>query len=690
MAAPLLAQALAAHRRGDLDAARRLYDDLLAAAPDHADALHLRAVLDHQQGRLEEALARLERAVALAPGLAAAWSNRAAVLRDLGRPDVALASLERALALQPDDPKALNNRAAALLDLGRAAEALRDAECALALDPRDAAAHHNHGNALRALGRPQEALASYERALALDARLVPTRTAAAEVLATLADELLGAGRGAQALALQRRALALAPDAPFLLGRWLHTRLRLCDWEALDEAVAAVARGIDASLPVCTPFVALHLPLTRAQQRRNARVFASAYAPAAAPPMTVPAADGRLRIGFFSADFRAHATAQLAVGLIEQMRRDRFELTAYAYGPPAEDGMRARLRAAFDHYLDISALPDAAAIALARRHPIDIAIDLGGPTRDARPGLFAGRVAPLQVAWLGFPGTQGSPWIDALIADPTVAPLAHAADYDETLVHLPHSYQANDHRRPRPGAPPARAALGLPSEGFVFCVFHAAAKLEPEVFGVWMRLLRQRPGSVLWLLDGDPAMVANLRAQAQRHGVEAQRLVFAPRLPVEAHLTRLGAADLFLDAFVCNAHTGASDALWAGLPVLTRRGETYAARVAASLLNAAGLPELVTLSSAAYEARALALSAPGAALAALRARLQTDPQRLPLFDTARFARAFEAALAALWSRRAAGLPCVPLQVLEDPFGDLRVVEQAPMAEAAGGVQPRIGQ
>jgi protein O-GlcNAc transferase len=690
----LLAQALAAHRRGDLETARRLYDELLAAAPDHADALHLRAVLDHQQGRLEPALAGLDRAVALAPGLAPAWSNRAAVLRDLGRVDAALASLERALALQPDDPKALNNRAAALLDRGHAAQALRDVERALALDPRDAAAHHNHGNALLALGRAHEALASYERALGIDATLAPSRAGAAQALATLGDELFDAGRGAQALELHRRALALAPDAPFLLGRWLHTRLKLCDWDALDDAVAAVARGIDTGRPVCAPFVALHLPLTRAQQQRNARVFAATFAPAVrpmnVPTIAAPAADGRLRVGFFSADFRAHATAQLAVGLIEQMRRDRFELTAFAFGPPAEDTMRARLRAAFEHFVDISALPDAAAVELARQRPIDIAVDLGGPTREGRPGLFAGRVAPLQVAWLGFAGTQGSPWIDALIADPTVAPFAHAADYDETLVHLPHSYQANDDRRPLPSAAPDRAALGLPPEGFVFCAFHAAAKIEPGVFGVWMRLLRQRPGSVLWLLQPDPEAATNLRAQALRQGVDPQRLVLAARLPHAAHLARLRCADLFLDTFVCNAHTTASDALWAGLPLLTCRGETFAARVAASLLRAAELPELITGSSVAYEALALELSLPGSRRVALRGRLEARRPQQPLFDTMRFARAFETALAALWSRRARGLPLVPLQVLDDAAGDLRVIEQPPVAEPPRGMQARSGQ
>ncbi|MBX3606771.1 MAG: tetratricopeptide repeat protein [Piscinibacter sp.] len=687
-----LAQALAAHQRGDAVLARRLYGEVLAAAPDHAEALHLLGVLDYQQGRLAAALAGLDRAVALAPGLAPAWSNRAAVLRDLGRTDEALVSLERALALQPDDPKALNNRAAALLDRGRAADALLDVQRALALDPGDAAAHHNHGNALLALDRPAEALASYERALALQPALAPSRAGAADALARLGDAALQAGHGEQALSLQRRALELAPDRPFLLGRWLHTKLRLCDWDGLDESRAAVARGIDADAPVCAPFVALHLPLSRAQQRRCARRFAATLNGVAGPPCPIPspAPDGRLRVGFFSADFRAHATAQLAVGLLEQLHGGPFELTAFAFGPPADDPMRARLRAAFDHFLDVGALPDEAAVQLARERSIDIAIDLGGPTRDARPGLFARRVAPLQVAWLGFAGTQGAPWIDALIADPVVVPPSHAADYDEALLLLPHSYQANDDRRPLPQGRADRAALGLRAQAFVFCAFHSPAKLEPGVWAVWMDLLRRRPGSVLWLLQPDAAAVERLRARAAQAGVEPDRLVFAPRLPPVPHLERLRAADLFLDTFVCNAHTGASDALWAGVPVLTCRGDTFASRVAASLLQAARLPELITASPADYEALAFALSAPGSPLPMLRARLEAERPALPLFDTARFARAFGVALAALWSARGAGRRPRRLQVLEDALGDLRVVEDAPVAEPAGGVQPRIGQ
>lgn len=719
MPAPLLAQALAAHRRGALAEAQRLYREILAAAPEQPDAVHLLGVVAYQQGRLAEALALLDRAVALAPALAAAHSNRAAVLRDLGRPAEALASLDQALALQPDEAGAWCNRAAALIDLARPAEALADAERALALVPRDAAAHNNRGNALFGLGRPAEALASYEAALALDAAPAASHFNRGKALAALGrfeaaaaafdaalqrepghvhalvqrgDALLDAGRGDAALHSFEQALQRAPALPGLFGHWLHARLKLCDWDGLDEAFATLRRGIDAGEPLAAPFVALLAPLTRAQQQRCARTFARAQAPVAAPrpPVALSTADGRLRLAFFSADFREHPTAQLAAGLFEQLPRQRFELSAFAFGPPREDAMRARLRRAFDHFIDVAALPDEAVVALARQRGIHLAVDLGGHTRDARPGLFARRVAPLQLSWLGYPGTLGAPWIDALIADPTVVPPAHDADYDEVLVRLPHCYQANDDRREIAALDVDRAALGLPAQGFVFCCFNHAAKIGPAVFAVWMRLLAARPGSVLWLSQPDAGALPNLRRQAQRHGVDPARLVFAARVPGPLHLARQRAADLFLDTFDYNAHTTASDALWAGLPVLTCAGETFAARVAASLLRAVGLPELITTTRADYEALALELSAPGSRLPALRARLAAQRDHAPLFDTARFARQFAAACSALWQRQRDGLPLGPLQVLDDPLGDLRVVEDAPVTQAAGRQQPGVAE
>lgn len=682
MSADALADALAAHQRGAWDEARRRYGELLALRPDHVDALHLLAVLDYQQGRHDDALAGLDRVLALAPQLAPAWSNKAALLRDLGRPAESLACAERALVLQPGDARAVNNRAAALLDLGRAAEALPLLETLRARAAGDPAVAHNHGKALLLLGRPAQALAAFEQALALDPQQAATRAARTEARAAWGELLQAQGDGEGGLAQLRAAVDEAPHTPFLLGRWLHAALKQCDWAALEAADATLRTAVAAGRPAVAPFVALHLLHDRSELLQVARTYSATLAPRQIdpPPGTPSTRGGRLRVGFFSADWREHPTARLAVGLIEHLAGSRVQTLGFAFGPPTDDALRRRVRAAFEQFEDLSVLDDAAAVQRARHAALDIAIDLGGPTRDARPALFARRLAPLQIGWLGFAGTQGAAWFDALLADATVAPADHAADYDEALVHLPHCYQPNDDRRPLPVAPPRRV-LGLPAHGFVWAALHPAAKLEPGVWSVWMRLLLARPGSVLWLLKPDDGAAKRLQAAAARAGVDPGRLVFAPRVEPHAHLDRLAAADLFLDTFVYNAHTTASDALWAGLPLLTCRGETFGARVAASVLGAAGLPELVTTDPAAYEALALELSVPGSRLAALRARLAAGRDRCALFDTARFARAFEAALSALWARHVEGRR-LALQVREDPGGDLRIVEHAPVAEAAG--------
>lgn len=682
--AATLAQGLAAHRAGRLDVAADRYRAVLAVAPRQFDALHLLGVVAHRQGRPEEALGWFERALAVDATIAALHTNRGAALRDLHRDDEALASLDRALALDPGSASALANRAAVQLDRGDAARALADAQAALRLAPDESSAAFNHASALKALGRRDEALAAFEalrqrrpeiaavhaplgellrdagraagaieafdRALALDPGAAPVWTNRGHALADL-------GRHDDAQASYARALALDPDAPGLLGHWLHAKLQGCDWDGLDAAFAALGAAIDAGRPACEPFVALHAPLSAAQQRRCAEIHVQRtqprHTPASALPLP-PRGDGRLRIGYFSADFREHATAQLLVGVLEHHDRAAVEVSAFAYGPSVEDTMRARVRRAVERFDDVHATDDATIVAIARARGLHVAIDLGGPTRGARPGVFASRIAPLQVAWLGFAGTSGAPWIDYAIADPVVLPHDEAATFSEAIAWLPHCYQPNDDRRPIVPGRVSRAALGLPDDAFVFCSFNQAAKIGPEVFSLWMDLLRERTGSVLWLLQPGPGAQQRLQQATASAGVDPTRLVFAPRVPPAEHLARHAAADLALDTWPYNAHTTASDALWSGVPLLTRRGETFAGRVGESLLRAAGLPEGVAGSNAAYRAMALELSHGRAQLDAWRRRLVAQRATCALFDTAGFTRHLEAALAAMWRRHAAGL------------------------------------
>jgi predicted O-linked N-acetylglucosamine transferase (SPINDLY family) len=381
-----------------------------------------------------------------------------------------------------------------------------------------------------------------------------------------------------------------------------------------------------------------------------------------PPAPVPLWRGeryrhdRIRVAYLSADFHDHATAHLAAGLFEHHDRARFETFAVSFGPDDRSAMRQRLERAFGRFIDVRGKTDQAIAELVRRHEIDIAVDLKGVTLGARPGVLARRPAPLQVNYLGYPGTMGAPYIDYLIADAFVVPPDGEGAYSEKVVRLPDCYQINDATRPVAQAPPSRAQAGLPPDAFVFCCFNNNYKITPDLFDVWMRLLRAVEGSVLWLLEGNAHAPGNLRREAQARGVAADRLVFAPRLAdLDAHLARHRLADLFLDTHYCNAHTTASDALWAGLPLLTCAGATFASRVAGSLLHAVGLPELVTHSLADYEALALTLARDEILLADVRDRLARNRLTVPLFDTARTTRAIEQAFTAMWERHKGNEP-----------------------------------
>jgi predicted O-linked N-acetylglucosamine transferase (SPINDLY family) len=359
------------------------------------------------------------------------------------------------------------------------------------------------------------------------------------------------------------------------------------------------------------------------------------------------------VAYLSADFHDHATAYLMAEFFERHDSTRFETIAISFGPDRQDGMRQRLRQAFGQFIDVRGHSDAEVAQLLRSLEVDIAVDLKGYTQDCRTGILARRCAPVQVNYLGFPGTMGAPYIDYIVGDATVTPPGCERFYTEHIVRLPHSYQVNDRQRAIAAQTPTRQQQGLPDEGFVFACFNNNYKITPEVFGIWMRLLAQVQGSVLWLLADNDAAPAHLRSEAAARGIDSRRLVFAPRAPLPEHLARHRLADLFLDTLPYNAHTTASDALWAGLPVLTCLGASFAGRVAASLLRAAGLPELVATSLADYEALAFALATTPGRLAALRARLERSRLECPLFDTAAFVRSMERAYEEMVRRARAG-------------------------------------
>jgi len=447
------------------------------------------------------------------------------------------------------------------------------------------------------------------------------------------------------------ALRIDPECDWLSGMYLHVKMQLCDWSNLETRISDLAVRIQQGRKTAPPFPILGLIDSLSLQRQAAATWAreKLLASRALPPLGKRRRQERIRVGYYSADLHEHATAYLMAELFEKHDRSRFELLAFSLGPDRRDDMRKRLAGSFAQFLELRAKSDAEIAQISRELAIDIAVDLKGFTQDSRPGIFSCKAAPIQVNYLGYPGTMGAPYIDYLIADQTLIPQESRRQYSENIVYLPHSYQVNDRKRQIADRVFARAELGLPSTGFVFCCFNNNYKITPDTFDGWMRTLKQVEGSVLWLLEVNKTAINNLRREAQARGVNPGRLVFAQRMPLPEHLARHRAADLFIDTLPCNAHTTASDALWAGLPVLTRTGESFAARVAASLLNAIGLPELVTTTQEQYEATAIELASNPSRLAELKDRLHRNRSTMPLFDTEQFAKHLENAYTQMYER-----------------------------------------
>ncbi len=645
---------LAALRR--YDAALVSFDQALALDPRSAAALYNRGNALAELKRPADALASYDRALAVQPDDAATLFNRGNALVALQRPADAVASYDRALAVQPDDIQILYNRANALAEIWRLDRALEDYDRVLAQAPGRADALNNRGNVLVRLKRPAEALAAFDRALTL-------RPDYLDALFNRGLALHEVGRFAEAARAFAELVARAPEFDYAVGKLLRCRLRCCDWMDLTQNVTSITTAVARGARVADPFDFIAISDSEAAQLQCARIYASNVCP---PPPRTAVSNGharheRIRIAYLSADFHVHATAHLAARLFEQHDRSRFEVHAMSFGPDASDPMRARLQRAFDQFVDVRSMADREVSEMLRNREIDIAVDLKGFTTDCRTGIFARHAAPIQVSFLGYPGTMGTDYIDYIIADERVIPAGHDAFYTEKVVRLPDTYQVNDPTRPIAERVPTRTEVGLPPAGFVFACFNNSWKITPRFFAIWMRLLDGVAGSVLWLLADNADAVTNLRRAAQQRGIAPERLVFASRIGLADHLARHRQADLFLDTLPYNAHTTASDALWAGVPVLTCTGDTFAGRVAGSLLHAAGLPELVTDNEHDYEALAQRLAIESEFLSSLRARLERERASCALFDIDRFRRHLEAAYEVMVDRHQRGEPPAPFSV-----------------------------
>lgn len=650
-------QALQLFGQGDLEGAEKLIRKIIKFDPVNFDALHMLGAILATRNDLRGAISAFTKAIAVNPRNAAVQLNMATVLSRTGAYGEAVGHYRNATELAPAHAAAWSGYGDSLHNLRRCEEAVAAYDQALRIAPDDAATWANRGISLTALKRYDEAVISHERALSL--------ASADDALMwdNYAMTLQSMGRHEDALSAYEKALRIDPGLTYVRGRWLHTRMMLCEWFDIDRAFARVGEGIESGDRACSPFIATTLPLSARLQRKCAELFVEDAARALNSQVTFPAgsADDKITVGYFSADFYEHPTTYLMAELLELHDRSKFRVVAFSFGPERHDEMWRRVGAAVDEFIDVRNKTDEEIAALSRSLRVDIAVDLKGFTEDHRVGIFAHRAAPVQVNYLGFPGTLGAPYIEYLIADHALIDDATAGCYSEKIVYMPHSYQVNDRTRRISANTTSPAEHGLPEQGFVFCCFNNSYKITPDVFEVWMRLLSRIPGSVLWLLAANPAAAVNLRREAEKRGVAGSRLVFAPRAPLPDHLARHRLAHLFLDTFHYNAHTTASDALWAGLPVLTRSGETFASRVAASLLTAAGLPELITRNADEYEALAYELATRPDELSRIRSKLRDERLTCPLFDTPAFTRHLEAAYMKMHERRVRGLPPVHIDV-----------------------------
>jgi predicted O-linked N-acetylglucosamine transferase (SPINDLY family) len=676
---------------GRLEPALEDYDRAIRFNPSYTYAFCNRGSVLERLGRREEALASYDRAIELDPKDALTHYNRGSVLKDLRRYPESLASYEAAIGLNGNYAEALVNHGNVLQQLMRYEAAIESFGRAIALNPALAQAFQGRGVCSYRLKRLEQALADYNRAIELKPDLAFAHFMRGNVLSDLgyqteaisdytkatelepdpttyqhlASSLMLIKRVDLAIASLDKALALNPDGTYLLGTSRSTRMQACAWDGFSADVERIAKGVSEGRRICNPYVLAALMDSPALLRTAAEIFVRdqidrscaedlrRIAEISPAPLSRPRS-AKIRIGYFSADFREHPVAYLSAGVFERHDRAKFEVSAFAFGPETGDAMQSRLAKAFDRFIDVRQKSDLEVAALARELGIDIAIDLNGFTTHCRTRIFALRAAPIQINFLGYPGTVGGGFMDYLIADGIVVPREQQQHYAEKIAYLPDSFLPFDSSYAIADKSFSRAELGLPSSGFVFCCFNTSYKILPEVFDRWMRILNRTENSVLWLQQAEPMAAANLRQEAARRGVDGGRLIFADRMAsLPEHLARFKAADLFLDTFPYNAHATTLDALWAGVPVLTYPGESFASRVAASLVRTVGLPELIAGSPAQYEETAVELAADPDRLGQLRGKLAQRDTRL--FDTDHYTRNLEAAYEAIYERHHSGSP-----------------------------------
>jgi predicted O-linked N-acetylglucosamine transferase (SPINDLY family) len=626
------------------------YDKAIALNPDYAEAFSNRGVVLNALERIEEALASYQQAIGLKPDFAEAYYNQGNALLNLERYEDALLSFNQAILLNPNYVEAFINQAKTYLYLGQFKLALASCEQLIALKSDNADTYIHCGEILFRLNLLEKARLSYGLAITLDPEYGLAYFNRGVCLKLLM-------RNEEALLDLECAAKFSPTRPQLSLITLNVNMHLCSWGDFTRHFHEIIEKISVQNEVSIPFAMQSLTDQLCIHKKIALRFIEDSYPSntkLSPIIPYPIHE-KLRIAYISADFKNHPVAHLTAELYDLHNRDQFEIYAFSIGPNSQDEMRQRLEVSIDNFHDVQVFSDEEVALFARVLQIDIVVDLTGHTTLSRPGIFAFRAAPIQVNYLGYPGTFGADYMDYIIADSVLIPEDKQSHYVEKVVYMPNSYMVTNSQVKLPNNIFTREILGLPATGFVFCCFNQSYKILPDVFSCWMRILNQVDGSVLWLAHSNATAIKNLKAEAVKQGVQEHRLIFSERMPsIEEHLNRIQLADLFLDTLPFNAHTTASDALRMGLPVLTRMGESFASRVAASLLNAVNLPELVAANSADYEALAIELATQPDKLAAIKTKLLTNLPTAPLYNTPLFTQHLESAYKMMYQRYHDGL------------------------------------
>ena len=621
-----------------LDDAVRSYETALSINPKLTEAHNNLGITFKELGKLDDAFRCYQMALNINPNYAEALLNIGFIYHKRGKLDESIKCYLQSLSIKPDYAEAHNNLGNVLMDLGQLDEAVKNFKIAISIDPNYAQAHNNYGIVLDTLGHQNAADKSYKKAIAIKPNYAAAYANHAELLTDLKQFN-------EALSSFKYAIKLNPNIDFALGNFLHTKMHLCIWDNLSIHLKEIQERIINREKAIGPFSLLALIDDPELQKIAADIYISEMHPKIQylSKLQINPKYKKIRIGYFSADFREHPVSALTVELYESHNRDKFEIYAFSFGPDTKDEMNLRIKAGVDHFYDVHAMPHKDVANLSRSMKIDIAINLGGHTRDSRTGIFAMQAAPIQVNYLGYPGTMGGDYMDYLIADYELIPKDKQHCYSEKIVYLPNSYMVNDTKHKVSKRVFSREECGLPSDGFIFCCFNNHYKITPDIFIRWMRILSKVDGSILWLPEGNHIANKNLKIQAEKNNIDESRIIFAQRLNLrEEHLNRIQLADLFLDTTPYNAHATTSDALQMGLPVLTFKGNSFVSRVASSLINSVNLPELITTTLEQYESLAIQLAKNPKELKTIKEKLFNNLPNSPLYDTTLYIQHLESA------------------------------------------------